>query len=111
MPTESYWTATTQFPQFPSLDRDLKVDAVIVGAGNTGIATAYLLKKAGLKVALIERGRLGGVDTSHTSAHLTYVTDLRVKKLVDTWGKDHAQAVFDAGQAALQQIEQIIRDE
>jgi glycine/D-amino acid oxidase-like deaminating enzyme len=87
------------------------VDALIVGGGLTGITTAYLLRRAGMSVALVERGRIAHVDTGHTTAHLTAVTDLRLHELVDNFGRDHAQAVWDAGAAAIEQIEEIIQRE
>jgi electron transfer flavoprotein-quinone oxidoreductase len=39
---------------------DEKFDAVVVGAGPAGTAAAYTMAKAGLKVALIERGEFPG---------------------------------------------------
>jgi glycine/D-amino acid oxidase-like deaminating enzyme/nitrite reductase/ring-hydroxylating ferredoxin subunit len=104
MNTLSYWRDTQSLPRFSALDRDLQVDVVIVGAGITGITTAYLLKRAGFSVALLERDRCGGVDTSYTSGHLTYVTDLRLNQLVRRFGDNHAQAVWEAGSAALDRI-------
>ncbi|PYL62629.1 MAG: hypothetical protein DMF25_11830, partial [Verrucomicrobia bacterium] len=50
--------------------KDFNVDVLVVGAGITGITTAYLLKKTGLNVILIERGRVASMDTGHTTAHL-----------------------------------------
>ncbi len=110
MATRSHWKEV-RLPQFMPLHQTLKVDVLIVGGGMTGITTAYLLKKAGKKVALIERDRCAQVDTGNTTAHLTCVTDLRIHQLVKTFGRDHAQAVWDAGLAAIQQIEQIVRTE
>ena len=52
---------------------------MVIGGGITGVTAAYLLKKAGKKVCLLERDRLGYVDTGLTTAHLTYVTDLRLR--------------------------------
>ena len=78
MDTVSYWSATHAFPDFPAIDRDIEVDVVVVGTGLTGITTAYLLKQAGARVALIERDRIAAGDTSRTTAHLTYVTDARL---------------------------------
>jgi glycine/D-amino acid oxidase-like deaminating enzyme len=100
-----------KLPSFPKVTRSAKFDAVVVGAGITGITTAYLLKQAGYTVALIERDRCASVDTGHTTAHLTYVTDLRLSKLVRYFGNDHARAVWDAGKAAMQQIEELIAAE
>lgn len=39
-------------------------DAVIIGAGIVGVFTAYYLAKRGLKVALIEKGRVGAEQSS-----------------------------------------------
>lgn len=107
----SYWEHSTGRPEFPECDHNLTVDVVVVGAGITGITTAYLLKKAGLSVALVERGRCGSGETHCTTAHLTYVTDKRLTQLISAFGRDHAQAIWHAGDAALLQLEDIISRE
>ena len=108
--TTPYWQSVTA-PRFPSLDRDLVVDAVVIGGGLTGVTAAYLLKKAGLSVALVERGRIGQGETSHTTAHLTGVTDLSYPELIKSFGESHAQAIWDAGFAAISEIDLIVRRE
>lgn len=110
MATLSHWKKV-RLPRFSPLQKPLKVDVLIVGGGMTGITTAYLLKKAGLKVALIERDRCAQLDTGNTTAHLTCVTDLRLRQLVKSFGRDHAQAVWDAGLAGIEQIQEIINAE
>ncbi|MBC7853127.1 MAG: FAD-dependent oxidoreductase [Pirellulaceae bacterium] len=106
----SYW-ALQKLPKFSPVKKPGKFDVVVVGGGITGITAAYLLKKSGHTVALVERDRFAQVDTGHTTAHLTYVTDLRLAKLVKHFGVDHARAVWDAGKAAMQQIEKIVAEE
>jgi len=109
--TTSYWIDSTSLPRFPKIDRDLKVDVVVVGGGITGLTAAYLLTAEGRSVALLERDRCARVDTGHTTAHLTMVLDTRLTELVETFGRDHARAVWDAGLAALSQIDSIIEKE
>jgi glycine/D-amino acid oxidase-like deaminating enzyme len=111
MKNESYWIDVTPIKSFPALRSDLEVDVLIVGGGITGITTAYLLQEAGVRVALIERERLASIDTGHTTAHLTCVTDTPLETLVTNFGRDHAQAVWDAGAAAIDEIERIVRAE
>jgi glycine/D-amino acid oxidase-like deaminating enzyme/nitrite reductase/ring-hydroxylating ferredoxin subunit len=106
-----YWLDTSHVPRFPALERDLHVDVAIIGGGITGLTAAYLLKRAGKRVAVIERDRIGGVDTGHTSAHVTCVTDRDLADLVDDFGRDHAQAVWAAGLAALAEIDTIVVNE
>jgi glycine/D-amino acid oxidase-like deaminating enzyme/nitrite reductase/ring-hydroxylating ferredoxin subunit len=109
--TTSYWTDTESIPAYPALDRDLEVDAVIVGAGLTGLTAAYLLQRSGKRVAVLERMRVGGVDSMATTAHVTCVTDSSLAELVKNFGRDHAQAAWDAGFAAIEQIEAIVNAE
>ena len=105
------WIDTAPIQKFPKLERNISVDVVVVGAGVTGITAAYLLKKAGSTVALIDRERVASIDTGHTTAHLTYVTDVQLQELAHNFGNDHAQAAWDAGAAAIDEIERIVREE
>jgi glycine/D-amino acid oxidase-like deaminating enzyme len=105
-----YWADSASIPRFAHLDRDLIVNVLIVGGGITGLTAAYLLARAGRSVAVVERDRLGSIDSGHTSAHLTAVTDLSLTALEKRFGRDHAQAVWDAGFAAIAQIDAIVRD-
>jgi glycine/D-amino acid oxidase-like deaminating enzyme/nitrite reductase/ring-hydroxylating ferredoxin subunit len=107
----SYWNTNAHLPHYPKLDRDLDADVVVIGGGLTGLTTAYLLKRAGRRVVLLERGRLAGVDTNSTTAHLTCVVDLPPSSLIKTFGEDHARAVWDAGMAAISQIADTLDDE
>jgi glycine/D-amino acid oxidase-like deaminating enzyme/nitrite reductase/ring-hydroxylating ferredoxin subunit len=106
-----FWVDSAPIQKFPKLQRNANVDVLVVGAGVTGITTAYLLKVAGLRVALIERERVASIDTGHTTAHLTYVTDVQLQELARNFGRDHAQAAWDAGAAAVDEIERIVCEE
>jgi glycine/D-amino acid oxidase-like deaminating enzyme/nitrite reductase/ring-hydroxylating ferredoxin subunit len=109
--TTPYWLDTAKIKTFPALSADVTVDVLVVGGGITGLTTAYLLKEAGITVAVAERTQLAMIDTGHTTAHLTHVTDLRLSEMVKNFGKDHAQAAWDAGAAAIDQIEELVRKE
>lgn len=110
MPQSAWFTGDPR-DEYPKLERDLNVDVGIVGGGITGATTAYLLKKAGLRVALVDRRRCGDGETGHTTAHLTYVTDERLHKLHDHFSRDVARAVWGAGLAAMELVEQIVEEE
>jgi glycine/D-amino acid oxidase-like deaminating enzyme/nitrite reductase/ring-hydroxylating ferredoxin subunit len=97
-------------PRFGQLDRNEDVDVVVVGGGITGFTTAYLLAHAGRSVAIVERGRCGDSDTNRTSAHLTMVTDARLRTLSRRFGRTHAQAAWDAGLAAIAEIDRLVRE-
>ncbi len=107
--TTPYWATSSPSPAFEPLDHDEHADVIVVGGGITGLTAAYLLATAGQRVVLLERGRLGEIDTGHTTAHLTMVSDTRLGALVSRLGRSHAQAVWDAGLAAIHQIDTIAR--
>ena len=110
-PTTPYWSDDVSFPPLAALSEDLDTDILVVGGGITGLTAAWMLTMAGKRVVVIERGRCAGVDTGHTSAHLTMVTDTRLSELVRSFGRDHARAVWDAGLAAIMQIDHVVRTE
>ena len=106
-----FWIDSAPIKRFPRLERNVNIDVVVVGAGITGITTAHLLKETGLTVALIERERVASMDTGHTTAHLTCITDVELQELARNFGDDHAQAAWDAGAAAIDEIQKIVQDE
>jgi glycine/D-amino acid oxidase-like deaminating enzyme/nitrite reductase/ring-hydroxylating ferredoxin subunit len=108
VPTNSYWIDNTPAPRFSALKEDIAVDVLVVGGGLTGITAAYLLKRAGHNVALVDKERCLNGDTSYTTAHLTCVTDTALSALVENFGRDHAQAVWDAQLAAIDTIDRIV---
>jgi glycine/D-amino acid oxidase-like deaminating enzyme/nitrite reductase/ring-hydroxylating ferredoxin subunit len=109
--TLPFWSDSASIPNFKKIEHDDGVDVIVIGAGITGLTTAYRLLKSGRSVAVLERARCGEIDTGHTSGHLTMVTDTPLSELVKRFGKSHAQAVWDAGLAAISEIETISRDE
>lgn len=54
----SLWIDSVQIKNFAKLDKDIDVDVCIIGGGITGISTAYLLSKAGLKVCILEKDKI-----------------------------------------------------
>ena len=106
--TNSYWTDNSPAPRFSALKEDIAVDVLVVGGGITGITAAYLLKRAGVNVALVEKDRCLGGETSFTTAHITCVTDELLSDLVNNFGREHAQAVWDSKLAAMDMIDRIV---
>src|SRR5690242_14161419 len=104
----SYWQKNRKPRRFGKLEKPLEVDVVVVGGGITGITAAYLLKRNGLRVALLERWRCLDGDTGHTTAHLTQVMDWRLTELVQSVGANATQTAWSAGEAAIDQIEEIV---
>lgn len=109
-PSLSYWIASIEQPNYPSLEKDIEVDVAIVGGGITGITSAFLLKRAGLKVAVIEASNILQGTTAHTTAKLTSQHHLIYDKLKKQMGDAKAQQYADANQAAIEFVANIVRE-
>jgi glycine/D-amino acid oxidase-like deaminating enzyme/nitrite reductase/ring-hydroxylating ferredoxin subunit len=108
MKKQSLWVDTSPLQDFPQLHGRVEVDVLVVGGGITGLTTAHLLKQSGLRVAVVDQSRIASGQTSHTTAHITFVTDARLHELASGVGKEEAQAFWGAGYFAMRQIEQIV---
>src|SRR4051812_40889320 len=101
---QSLWRAKA-LPNFPDRPLADQVDVVVVGAGITGLTTAYLLKRSGKSVAVFDRERIGSGESGSTSAHLTCVTDERITALAKQFGDEGARRSWEAGAMAIDLIE------
>ncbi|MFF0852875.1 FAD-dependent oxidoreductase [Streptomyces sp. NPDC003280] len=89
--TESYWLRTAPGPSYPALTEDTEVDVAVVGAGMAGLSTAHELARAGLRVAVLEAGRVAAGVTGHTTAKLTAQHTLVYDRLRRTRGPEGAR--------------------
>lgn len=105
---KSYWLDSTGETNYPTLDKDISVDIVVIGGGITGITTALLLKDEGFKVALIEADRLAQGTTGHTTAYVTSQHGIIYNDIIKNMGKEKAKQYADANESAIDFIEDMI---
>ncbi|HSV19167.1 MAG TPA: FAD-dependent oxidoreductase [Casimicrobiaceae bacterium] len=67
---KSIWQAAAQPVSFDALERSIKADVAIVGAGITGVLCAHALVDRGLRVAVLEAGRVGESSTGNSTGNL-----------------------------------------
>lgn len=106
----SLWAATSPESSYSSLKGKIEVDVAVVGGGITGLTAALLLKRAGKKVAVIEKSRIATGESGQTTAHLTEVVDTRFHKIASDFGKERARAVAESSRAAIAQIAQLVTE-
>lgn len=107
---ESFWINSTTLPSFEKLTKDISTDVVVVGGGISGITTAYLLCKEGLKVTLIDAGKILNSTTGHTTAKLTIQHNLIYDEFISNLGKEKAQLYYSANNDALNFISKMVSD-
>lgn len=106
--TTSVWVATFDVPQYDSLKQDTDCDVCVVGAGITGLTTAYMLIKTGKKVIVVDDGSIGGGESARTTAHITNVIDDRYSRIESLHGEEGAKLAAQSQTAAINKIEEIV---
>jgi glycine/D-amino acid oxidase-like deaminating enzyme/nitrite reductase/ring-hydroxylating ferredoxin subunit len=104
------WHAVQDEADYPALAADLEVDVAVIGAGITGISTAALLTQAGMRVAVLEAGRVGFGTTGHSTGNLYAPVDHYLHKLAAKWGQEKMVQVVRSRCVAIDLIEKNVRD-
>jgi glycine/D-amino acid oxidase-like deaminating enzyme/nitrite reductase/ring-hydroxylating ferredoxin subunit len=109
--TDSPWTTGETATQLPVLDNNVQADVCIVGGGISGLTTAYLLAREGRSVIVLDDGPLGSGETGRTTAHLSNAFDDRYCEAERLFGERGSRLIADSHTAAIDKIEEIVRDE
>jgi glycine/D-amino acid oxidase-like deaminating enzyme/nitrite reductase/ring-hydroxylating ferredoxin subunit len=98
----------------PTLPADRKAheqcDVCIIGAGIAGLTAAYLLRREGHDVQVVDAFDIGAGESGRTTAHLTAVLDDRFLTLSRLFGTDGAKLAAASHAAAIDMIERIVRE-
>lgn len=84
-----------------SLPDDVHTEVLIVGGGMAGILCAYQLQKRGIRCLLVEKNRITGGNTGHTTAKITAQHGAVYDQLITRLGAERARQYYDVNTAAL----------
>jgi glycine/D-amino acid oxidase-like deaminating enzyme/nitrite reductase/ring-hydroxylating ferredoxin subunit len=111
----SYWIDSTATDNFPTLVREtfngVSVDVAIVGAGIAGITAAYLLKRSGKTVAVLEANQISMGTSGHTTAKVTSLHQLIYADLLKQMGEEKARLYAESNQAAVELVASLVAQE
>ena len=107
---KSLWTQTAPGRRFPVLSGDLTVDVAVVGGGVAGLTAAWLLRRAGKKVVVLEMNRLLSGQTGQTTAHLTELLDTPYSTLRSDFGEKGARMAAASSREAIEKIAGLIHE-
>lgn len=103
--TKSLWQTTTpEEAPGPAALPVQTLDAVVVGAGITGMSTGMALALAGKSCLVLEAHTVGFGTTGGTTAHINTSFDLSYDRMISKIGKDDALLVAQAGKEAAERI-------
>ena len=108
MHTRSIWNIYSGNTDFPRLDRDENTDIVIIGGGITGITAAHELSKTGCNSILLEKEKIGGGTSSHSTGNLYFMIDKLLHVLLEKYSKEVVGKVVQSRKNALDEIRENI---
>ncbi|MDT9335289.1 FAD-dependent oxidoreductase [Clostridium perfringens] len=107
---KSVWSESCKFRKREALNKDIKTDVLVIGAGIAGILTAYMLKQNGREVVLIDAAEIASGNTKNTTAKITSQHDLIYSKLITEFGEEKARQYAKANELAIKKYKEIIED-
>ena len=78
------------------------LDALVVGAGLTGLTTSLLLARAGLRVACVEARRVGAVTTGRTTGKVSLLQGTHLSRIRSHQSEEVAAAYVDANREGME---------
>ena len=109
--TGSVWAATAKLPSYSPLTTDATADVCVIGAGISGLTTAYLLTQVGKTVVVLDDGAIGSGMTGMTTAHLVNALDDRFMDLERLHGERGSRLAAESHTAAIDHVESIVARE
>jgi glycine/D-amino acid oxidase-like deaminating enzyme/nitrite reductase/ring-hydroxylating ferredoxin subunit len=97
-------------PQFTTLSEDIQCDVCIIGAGISGLSTAYELVNRGKDVVLIEAREVLSGETSRTTGHLSNALDDLYPNIKSKHGLDGARAAAESHTWAINRVGELSRE-
>jgi len=92
----SYYAATAHpAPAYPTLAEEIDADLVVVGGGCTGLSAALHAAGRGLKVVLLEGGKVGWGASGRNGGQMIPGLRKGAVELTRVYGPERAKALFD----------------
>jgi glycine/D-amino acid oxidase-like deaminating enzyme len=95
---------------YPALERDVKTDVAVVGAGITGALVAYALSRAGLGAVVLDKRDVARGSTSASTALLQYEIDTHLVDLTEKLGAERAKRAYQLCLEAIGKVETLTRE-
>ncbi len=92
----SLWLDRPRPASSPPLPDGSRFDAVVVGAGLTGLCTALELSRAGAAVAVLEGRRAGSVTTGRTTGKISLLQGTKLSQIAERYPTDVVRAYVEA---------------
>src|SRR5699024_4514038 len=108
----SYWESTKNKQKvYPELQGIYETDVTVIGAGFSGLSTAYFLAKQGIKVILVEQNSVGWGASGRNAGMLTTGYKNSIMSLAKKHGINQAKELLEMSRDCIKLVDQVAKDE
>lgn len=106
---EPYWLIKNSLNQsYPSLDKSIETDILVIGCGITGALIAWQLIKEGKEVVLVDRRDVCNGSSAVSTALLQYEIDVPLHLLIKQRGIETALSSYKCCEKAIFDLKKIV---
>ena len=99
------WPATfPNRPTYPSLEKNITCDCLIIGGGVGGALSTYKLQSRGMDTVIVDKHVMAGGSTAANTGILQYTNDKSLTSCIHTFGEATGVAFYRLCQQALTQL-------
>ena len=109
--TEPYWRAEPGAGSQPKGPLPGKADAIVVGAGYTGLSAAIALARGGCEVLVLDSGDAGQGCSTRNGGQVSMGIKPDLAELAPVHGEEAARAILRVGHQALEFLRETVRTE
>jgi gamma-glutamylputrescine oxidase len=109
-PVSYYRASALPFPSLPPLAGDATTDVCVVGAGYTGLASALFLRRAGLRVVVLESERVGFGASGRNGGQVTGGQRRDVDWMEAHLGQSLARELWALGNESRDLVKSLVRE-
>jgi glycine/D-amino acid oxidase-like deaminating enzyme len=108
--SKSFWLGATPYRDNPPLEQDIRADVAIVGAGFTGLSTAWYLRQAdpSLRVVVLESDVVGFGASGRNAGFVTTVMGMGLTTTALRFGKKKARQAHDFAVRAVRHLGELV---
>src|SRR5207302_10289418 len=108
---QGLWLDTAPASNHPPLAGRVDADVAVVGGGIAGMTVALLLQREGVRVVLLEAGRIGTGVTGCTTAKLSALQATTYTKILSRHGPEVATTYAEASTTGVERLASIVAGE
>ncbi len=106
-----YWHDTVEMPSGAPLEPPpAKVDVAILGGGLTGLSSALILAKRGLRTAIFDSHDIGWGGSSRNGGMVLTGLKIPMQTAIRRYGREMARRLFQCSQDSITMVERLVRE-